>query len=123
MRVLRPSKFVAGDEKLFLENAKKFTDQTGVAVRVDQESWQDLRPKTAVAANVGTGPDIVLAWNDDPHQYPEKIIDVTDLADISARSTAAGHRSRKPWAKDPTATGCAFPWAHPAARWFIGSPG
>jgi multiple sugar transport system substrate-binding protein len=81
LRVLRPSKFVAGDEELFLANAKKFTEQTGVPVRVDQESWQDLRPKTAVAANVGTGPDIVLAWNDDPHQYPEKIIDLTDLAD------------------------------------------
>ncbi len=81
LRVLRPAKFVAGDEELFLANSKKFTDQTGVAVRVDQESWQDLRPKTAVAANVGTGPDIVLAWNDDPHQYPEKILDLTDLAD------------------------------------------
>ncbi len=81
LRVLRPSKFVAGDEKLFLENSEKFAKETGVSVRVDQESWQDLRPKTAVAANVGTGPDIVLAWNDDPHQYPEKILDLTDLAD------------------------------------------
>ena len=31
LRVLRPSKFVQGDETLFLENSKKFTEQTGVA--------------------------------------------------------------------------------------------
>jgi len=50
LRVLRPSKFVQGDETLFLENSKKFTDQTGVAVTVTSESWEDLRPKTATAA-------------------------------------------------------------------------
>ena len=81
LRILRPSKFVAGDEKLFLENSQKFAKAMNVKVRVDQESWQDLRPKTAVAANVGTGPDVVLAWNDDPHQYLEKIHDLTELAD------------------------------------------
>ena len=55
--------------------------QTGIKVRVDNESWEDLRPKTAVAANIGSGPDVVLAWNDDPHQYPDKLIDLTEVAD------------------------------------------
>ena len=36
LRVLRPSKFVQGDETLFLENSKKFTDKTGVAGHGDQ---------------------------------------------------------------------------------------
>ena len=79
LRVLRPAKFVQGDETLFLENTKKFTEKTGVPVRVDSESWEDLRPKTAVAANVGSGPDIVLAWNDDPQNYSDKLLDVSDL--------------------------------------------
>ena len=30
LRVLRPAKFVAGDEKLWLENTEKYTKQTGV---------------------------------------------------------------------------------------------
>ena len=81
LRVLRPSKFVQGDETLWMENTKKFSDATGVKVRVDNESWEDLRPKTAVAANIGSGPDVVLAWNDDPFQYPDKLLDLTDLAD------------------------------------------
>ena len=40
---------------------------TGVEVRVDKESWEDIRPKAAVAANVGSGPDIMLVWFDDAH--------------------------------------------------------
>lgn len=39
-----------------------------------------MRPKAAVAANVGSGPDIVMTWFDDPFQYPDKLVDVTDLA-------------------------------------------
>jgi multiple sugar transport system substrate-binding protein len=81
LRVLRPSKFVEGDEVMFLENTKKFTEEMGVDVRVDSESWEDLRPKTAVAANVGSGPDIVLAWSDDPHQFAGSTLDLTDVAE------------------------------------------
>ena len=80
LRVLRPSKFVAGDETMYLANAKKFTDATGVAVKVDFESWEDLRPKIAVAATVGDGPDIALAWSDEPHKYADKILPLDDLA-------------------------------------------
>lgn len=80
LRVLRPSKFVQGDETLFLENTKKFTDATGVQVRVDIEGWEDLRPKTAVSANVGSGPDVVLAWSDDPHKFASKCLDLSDVA-------------------------------------------
>mgnify|MGYP000461647822 CR=1 FL=1 len=41
---------------------------TGVKVTIDQESWEDVRPKAAVAANVGSGPDMVMSWFDDPHR-------------------------------------------------------
>jgi len=79
LRVLRPSKFVQGDETLWMENTKKYQQQTGVEVRVDNESWEDLRPKSAVAANVGRGPDIVYAWYDDAHQYPDKLLPLNDV--------------------------------------------
>ena len=80
LRVLRPSKFVQGDETLFLENSKKFTEKTGVEVVVTSESWEDLRPKTATAAAIGSGPDIVYAWSDDPHKFEAQCVDLTDLA-------------------------------------------
>lgn len=85
LRLLRWSKFVQGDEDLWMANTAKFTEQTGIPVRVDNESWEDVRPKAAVAANVGSGPDIILGWFDDPHQYPDKLVPVTDLAEYLGR--------------------------------------
>jgi multiple sugar transport system substrate-binding protein len=79
LRVLRPSKFVQGDEDLFNANTKKFTEETGVAVDVDNQSWEDLRPLTSVSANVGSGPDIVLSWQEDPHLFADKVIVLNDL--------------------------------------------
>jgi len=38
-----------------------------------------VRPKAAVAANTGAGPDIILSTNDDANLYPEKLVDVTDV--------------------------------------------
>ena len=50
-------------------------------MRVDSENFEDIRPKAAVAANVGSGPDIVLGWYDDPHLYADKVLDLTELAE------------------------------------------
>jgi len=81
LRVLRWKRFVQGDEDQWLANSEKFYKSTGVKVRVDSENFEDIRPKAAVAANVGSGPDIVLGWFDDPHQYADKLLDLTELAD------------------------------------------
>ena len=80
LRVLRWSRFVQGDIDAYMVNVKKFTEKTGVEVRVDNEGWEDVRPKAAVAANTGAGPDIILSTNDDANLYPDKLLDVTDLA-------------------------------------------
>src|SRR2546425_6571103 len=80
LRVLRWKRFVQGDEDVWAANTKKFTAMTGIEVRVDAEGWEDVRPKAAVAANVGSGPDIIISTMEDAHQYPEKLVDVTDLA-------------------------------------------
>ena len=81
LRVLRWKRFVQGDEDLWMQNTKKFSEQFGGEVRVDNEGWEDVRPKAAVAANVGSGPDIILSTFDDANLYPEKLLDVTDVAD------------------------------------------
>jgi len=81
LRVLRWKRFVQGDEDMWMKNTAEFAKRTGVAVRVDHEGWEDVRPKAAVAANVGSGPDIILSTFDDANLYPEKLLDVTDLAE------------------------------------------
>ena len=81
LRVLRWSRFVQGDIDAYMANVRRFTERTGVEVRVDNEGWEDVRPKAAVAANTGAGPDIILSTNDDANLYPEKLLDVTDLCE------------------------------------------
>src|ERR1700748_2968177 len=81
LRVLRPAKFIDPDEVIWRENTKKFTEKTGVRVRVDFLSWEDIRPQTAVLANTGAGPDIVIGFSSDPQIYAAKIADMSDLAE------------------------------------------
>jgi multiple sugar transport system substrate-binding protein len=80
IRVLRWKQFIQAEFDSFVANTKKFSEQTGVKVRVDAESRDDIRPKAAVAANVGAGPDIIFGTLDDPFKFPEKLIDLTDVA-------------------------------------------
>jgi multiple sugar transport system substrate-binding protein len=92
LRVLRPAKFVDPDETLFRQNSKKFTEATGVAVRVDFVGWEDMRPQTAVAANTGAGPDIIVGFGADPQIYAEKLLPVNDLADYLAAKYGGWHQ-------------------------------
>ncbi len=86
LRVLRWSRFVQGDIDQYMKNVQAFTAKYGIEVRVDSESWEDVRPKAAVAANTGAGPDIVLGTYDDANLYPEKLVDPTASAGSACRS-------------------------------------
>jgi multiple sugar transport system substrate-binding protein len=81
LRLLRWSGFVKSDEEAWNANTKRFTEAVGVPVNVEYITWEDVRPKAALAANLGSGPDLVLGWFDDPHIYPQKLVDVTDVAE------------------------------------------
>ena len=100
LRVLRWSRFVQGDIDAYMVNVKKFTEKTGIEVRVDNEGWEDVRPKAAVAANTGAGPDIILSTNDDANLYPDKLLDVTDVAEYLGKKYggwyAAGEAFNRP---------------------------
>lgn len=79
LHVLRPAKFVDPDEVYWKANTKKFTDTTGIDVKVDFVSWEDLRPQVAVIANTGAGADIVCGFGADPHIYTAKLVELSDL--------------------------------------------
>ncbi|OAF18876.1 ABC transporter substrate-binding protein [Bradyrhizobium neotropicale] len=81
LRMLRPVRFVQPDEDVFRANAKRFTDATGVEVKVDFVGWEDIAQQTAVTANSGAGPDIIIGFSDAPHIYVDKLIELTDVAD------------------------------------------
>lgn len=81
LRMLRPVRFVQADEDVFRANAAKFTKETGVEVKVDFVGWEDINQQTAVTANSGAGPDIIIGFSDAPHIYIDKLIELTDVAD------------------------------------------
>ena len=79
--MLRPVRFVQADEDVFRANAAKFTEKTGVEVKVDFVGWEDINQQTAVTSNSGAGPDIIIGFSDAPHIYIDKLIELTDVAD------------------------------------------
>jgi multiple sugar transport system substrate-binding protein len=81
LRMLRPVRFVQPDEEVFRANAAKFTQKTGVQVRVDFVGWEDITQQTAVTANTGAGPDMIIGFGDAPHIYVDKLVELTDVAD------------------------------------------
>jgi multiple sugar transport system substrate-binding protein len=81
LRVLRWKQFIQAEYDAFMDNTRAFSKATGVKVRVDAESWDDIRPKSAVAANVGAGPDIIFGTLDDPFKFADKLIDLSEVAE------------------------------------------
>ncbi|MBI1244057.1 MAG: extracellular solute-binding protein [Alphaproteobacteria bacterium] len=81
LRMLRPVRFVQPDEDVFRANAAKFTAKTGVDVRIDFVGWEDITQQTAVTANTGAGPDLIIGFSDAPHIFATKLIELTDVAD------------------------------------------
>src|SRR6202048_3337594 len=80
LRMLRPVRFVKPDEDVFRANAAKFTEKTGVEMKVDFVGWEDINQQTAVTSNSGAGPDIIIGFSDAPHIYADKLIELTDVA-------------------------------------------
>jgi multiple sugar transport system substrate-binding protein len=81
LRMLRPVRFVQADEEVFRANAAKFTQKTGVEVKVDFVGWEDINQQTAVTSNSGAGPDIIIGFSDAPHIYVDKLIELSDVAE------------------------------------------
>src|SRR5471032_3143347 len=81
LRMLRPVRFVQADEDVFRANAAKFTQKTGVEVKVEFVEWEDINQQTAVPPNSDAGPDIIIGFSDAPHIYVDKLVELTDVAD------------------------------------------
>ncbi|HRJ69801.1 MAG TPA: extracellular solute-binding protein [Beijerinckiaceae bacterium] len=81
LQVLRWKRFIQAEEDGFMALVDAFTKATGVKVAVINESLDDVQPKASVAANTNQGPDIFWGLYSLPHLFPEKCVDVTDVAD------------------------------------------
>jgi multiple sugar transport system substrate-binding protein len=50
-------------------------------VRVDFVGWEDITQQTAVTANTGAGPDLIIGFNEAPHIYADKLVELNDVAE------------------------------------------
>ena len=78
--LLRWKRFVQSEEDSFMALVANFTKATGVEVKVINESLDDVQPKASVAANTNQGPDMFWGLYSLPHLFPNKVSDVTDVA-------------------------------------------
>lgn len=86
LRLLRWEAFVEGDQEAWMANTARFTELTGVAVEVDSIPWPSVGERALRIAAAGSGPDIVLGWFDDPHLYPDRLVDLSLVAiDLGGR--------------------------------------
>jgi multiple sugar transport system substrate-binding protein len=81
LSLLRWKRFIEAEEVAFMELVANFTKATGVKVNVTNESLDDVQPKASVAANTGQGPDMFWGLYSLPHLFPQKCVDVSDVAD------------------------------------------
>jgi multiple sugar transport system substrate-binding protein len=81
LSMLRWKYFVQSEDDAFVAMMDAFTSATGVKVAISRESYEDVQPKASVAVNVGAGPDLFWGLYSLPHLFPQKCLDVTDVAD------------------------------------------
>src|SRR5579864_6498800 len=81
LSMLRWKYFVQSEDDAFVKLIAAFSKATSVPVEISRESYEDVQPKASVAANTGAGPDLFWGLYSLPHLFPQKCIDVTDVAD------------------------------------------
>ena len=85
LSLLRWKYFVQAEDDAFVAAMDAFTKATGAKISISRESNDDVQPKASVAANTGAGPDLIWGFYSLPHLFPNKCLDVTDVADYLGR--------------------------------------
>src|SRR5262249_40705570 len=81
INMLRWKRFVKEKDIALMKIVDAFQNATVVTVNISNESYDDIQPKASVAANTGQGLDMVWGLYSLPFLFPEKCVDVTDVAD------------------------------------------
>ncbi len=99
INVLRWRRFVEAEDKAFMAMVDAFQKATGVSVNISNESFDDIQPKASVAANTGQGLDMVWGLYSLPHLFPEKCLDMTDVADYLGKKYGGWTQSAELYGK------------------------
>ena len=70
LNVLRWKRFVQAEDDAFMKMVDAFSKAMNVKVNISNESFDDIQPKASVAANTGTGPDLIWSLHSTPQLFP-----------------------------------------------------
>jgi multiple sugar transport system substrate-binding protein len=99
LSLLRWKYFVQSEDDQFVKLIDAFTQTTGVKVTISRESYEDVQPKASVAANTGAGQDMFWGLYSLPHLFPQKCLDVTDVADYLGKKYGGWVESAEKYGK------------------------
>src|SRR6187551_3782176 len=99
LSLLRWKYFVQSEDDAFVKLIDAYTKATGVKVTISRESYEDVQPKASVAANTGAGQDMFWGLYSLPHLFPQKCLDVSDVADYLGKKYGGWVESAEKYAK------------------------
>ncbi|HLZ03471.1 MAG TPA: ABC transporter substrate-binding protein [Bradyrhizobium sp.] len=112
LTLMRWKRFVPEEDAAFMEIVAAFKAATGTEMNVFSESFEDIQPKASVAANTGSGLDMVWGLHTLPQLFPTKVVKMNDVADYLGKkyggwTDAAAKTVKKgdDWLAIPIATG------------------
>ena len=120
--MLRWKYFVQSEDDAFVALMNAFTQATGVKVDITRESYEDVQPKASVAANTGAGPDLFWGLYSLPHLFPQRCVDMTDVADLPRQEIRRLGRQRAEIRQDAATSGSPCRSAIRATSSTTGSP-
>jgi multiple sugar transport system substrate-binding protein len=111
LSIVRWKRFVPAEDEAFMKMVDAFQKATGTTVSVTSESFEDIQPKASVSANTGQGPDLFWGLHSLPQLFPDKVIEMNDVADYLGKKyggwTSAAEatvKSGNKWLGIPVAT-------------------
>lgn len=81
LTVMRWKRFVPAEDDAFMVMVAAYQNANNVQVTVFSKSFEDIQPKASVSANTGQGPDLVWGLHSLPQLFPDKVIQMNDVAD------------------------------------------
>ena len=99
LNLMRWKRFVEAEDVQFMKLVAAFEQATGSKITVTNESYDDLQPKASVVANTGQGLDMVWGLYSLPHLFPQKCLDVTDVATYLGKAHGGWAQSAEKYGK------------------------
>ena len=97
LTLMRWKRFVPAEDEAFMQIVAAFKAATGTEMNVFSESFEDVQPKASVAANTGSGLDMVWGLYTLPQLFPTKVVKMNDVADYLGKKYGG-------WADGPART-------------------